>query len=189
MTTIAAIQGDGWSVIGWDSRMVAEDNGRVYSAGHGSSKVVKHNGYLLGAAGDVRIINVLSYALNLPRPEQVRGLRLDRFITAKFIPALRDVFDREGITTSQDTGTDSTVMVVVNATVYEIGGDWSWVRDESGLYAIGSGGDFALGALAMCDVSGVDFAKKSVVTALEVASRFDAGTAAPFHTASQLSLG
>jgi ATP-dependent protease HslVU (ClpYQ) peptidase subunit len=188
MTTIAAVQGNGWAVVGWDSRMAVE-GGRVYSAGHGSSKIVKHNGYLLGAAGDVRIINVLSYASNLPAPPTVRGLRLDKFITAKFIPALRDVFDREGITTKNETDTDSVVMVLVNATVYEIGGDWAWVRDASGLYAIGSGGDFALGALAMLDVSGVDIAKKSVTTALEVAARFDSGTAAPFHTASQLVLG
>jgi len=188
VTTIVAVQGNGWVVVGWDAR-VAEDGGRVFNAGKNWSKVVRNNGYLLGAAGDVRAINLLHHVFHPAKADGLTGIKLDRFMTGKFIPSLREVFESEGYmagSRSQAEEHGSTVLVVVNGVVFEIGSDWAWVRDDSGLYAIGSGGDYALGVLAVSDVSTVDACKQSVLASLKVASRFDAATASPFFTQSVL---
>lgn len=182
MTTICAVQGRGWVVIGWDSRVVDEDS-RAYVAGGAWSKVVENNGYLLGAAGDVRAINILAHAFSPPAAPKVRGVRLDRFITAKFIPALREVFEREGYLANRRETAEAhgaSLIVVVNKTVYEIGSDWAWVHPADGVYAIGSGAPFALGALSVLPHRVVTDAESAVMDALLMASRFDAGTGAPF---------
>ena len=49
MTTIAAIQGEGWAVVAYDSR-VTEEN-RSYVLPKDAGKVVRNGGYIFGAAG------------------------------------------------------------------------------------------------------------------------------------------
>jgi hypothetical protein len=90
VTTIVAVQGPSWAVVGFDSQ-VTEEGGRSYTLGRGSSKVVKNGPYLLGAAGDVRAINILAYAFTPPKPGPITGIRLDRFVTSKFVPACGSV--------------------------------------------------------------------------------------------------
>lgn len=182
MTTIAAVQGRGWCVVGWDSRVVDEDS-RAYVAGGAWSKVVENGAYLLGAAGDVRAINILAHAFVPPEPPKVRGVRLDRFVTARFIPALREAFEREGYLANRRETAEAhgaSLLVVVNKTAYEIGSDWSWVHPADGLFAIGTGAPFALGALSVLPHGSAADAEKAVAEALRVASCFDVGSGAPF---------
>lgn len=184
MTTICAVQGDGWVVVGWDSN-VAEEGGRAYTAGKSWSKVVQRNNWLLGAAGDVRAINLLHHQFEPPRTD-LTGAKLDKLLTSEVIPALRDVFDANGYTsTTRSSGEQhgSELLFVVNGTVFEIGSDWSWCRDSDGMYAIGSGGDYALGFLyGQPRFTDAESAREAIVKALSIASRFDRATGAPFHT-------
>jgi hypothetical protein len=64
MTTIVAVQGDGWAVVGADSRI--SDEGRIYSMAKGCGKIVRNADYLFGAAGDLRAINILEHVFNPP---------------------------------------------------------------------------------------------------------------------------
>jgi hypothetical protein len=84
VTTIAAVQGSGWAVVGFDSRVV--DESRVYILPSNAGKIVRNGDYLLGAAGDMRAINLLGNVLKPPVPNpRDEGIRLDRFISSKFI--------------------------------------------------------------------------------------------------------
>lgn len=188
MTTIIAVQGQSWAVVGFDSR-VTEESGRVYTLGRGSSKVVKNGQYLLGAAGDVRAINILAYSFNPPKAGDLTGVRLDRFITSKFVPALRSCFEDHGYASRElreQAQHGSVVLAIVNGQIYEIDEDYAWVRDATGIYSFGSGGDYALGAMyamtkdSLAD-SGVETAKKVVRDALQIAARLDVGSGSPFH--------
>ena len=58
MTTIAAIQGEGWAVVAYDSR-VCEDN-RSFILPKDAGKVVRNGQYILGAAGDMRALRLLT---------------------------------------------------------------------------------------------------------------------------------
>ena len=194
MTTILAVQGNGWAVVGFDSRISTEDTNRVSTLGRGVEKITRNGDYLIGAAGDVRAINLLSYAFNPPKPEDLTGTKLDRFMTTKFIPALRKCFEDQGYAVKgSDEGAvhNSTVLVVVNGTIYEIDSDYAWARDTYGIYAAGSGGDYALGALhGMFGPSRelhIEKTKAYVRKALEVGARLDAGSGAPFHILFQAS--
>lgn len=92
MTTILGIQGDGFAVIGVDSR-VSEipDEGvttQIVTLTETNSKVNSNGRYLIGAAGDVRAINILHHAFKPPEcPPNLRGKKLDHFFTVKFIPS------------------------------------------------------------------------------------------------------
>jgi len=67
-----------------------------------------------------------------------------------------------------------------------IDGDYSWVSDSFGVYAIGSGAQFALGSLATAIPTGgkvgLGTAKQAALKAMGVAGRYDPGTAAPYQT-------
>jgi hypothetical protein len=179
--------------VGYDSR-VTEDGGRSYVLGRGSAKVMRNGQYLLGAAGDVRAINILAYAFTPPKPLDLTGVRLDRFMTSKFVPALRDCFEEHGYAakeSKEQASHGSTVLAIVNGQIYEIGEDYAWVRDTTGIYSFGSGGDYALGA--MYATAGDDFAAQGVTKterivrdALVVAGKLDVATGPPFHVAHQI---
>jgi ATP-dependent protease HslVU (ClpYQ) peptidase subunit len=199
MTTIVAIQGDDFAVVGYDSRISSMDSSgyvsQVFTLGESCAKVATNGKYILGAAGDVRAINILHHVFQPPAPAAgLKGTKLDKFFTNNFIPALRDCFEKQGYA-APDTDEKqhiaeqgSTVMVVVNGTIYIVDGDYSWASDVSGIYALGTGAPYALGALHMNKTSsqkktlGIHTAKTLVLKALSVAGKFDPHTGSPFKT-------
>jgi ATP-dependent protease HslVU (ClpYQ) peptidase subunit len=196
MTTIVGIQGDDYAVICTDSRVSSfDESGMAYqitTLGTGTSKVASNGKYLLGAAGDVRAINLLHHVFTPPAPVfSESGAKLDHFITQKFIPALRNCFENHGYAMPDNDTKDhiaehsSQIVVVINGTIYIIDGDYSWTSDKTGIYAIGSGSSYALGALhALSNGKELPLnkAKTSINKALSVASKFDPYTGAPFQT-------
>jgi len=182
MTTVAAVQGEGWVVVGYDSR-VTENQEKIFTLAKDNGKVVKNGNYLLGAAGDMRAINLLSYVFKPPVINPTTyGVRLDKFMTAVFIPELKKCFEEASY--SKDGEMESQVMVVVNGTIYEIGNDFSWAHDESGIYSIGSGGDYAISALLATFETRkrtIGTAKALVRQAITIASKLDPNTAPPIY--------
>jgi ATP-dependent protease HslVU (ClpYQ) peptidase subunit len=199
MTTIVAIQGDGFAVIGTDSRISSfDESGMAYqitTLGTGTSKIASNGRYLLGAAGDVRAINILHHAFTPPVPNfKTSGTHLDQFITLKFIPALRACFEETGYATPDNDEKShmaeqaSTILVVINGVIYIIDGDYSWTSDRTGVYAIGTGSSYALGAIQA--IAGgkqlqIPKAKIAINKALSITSKFDPYTGSPFHVYTQ----
>lgn len=200
MTTIAAIQGDNYSVVGADTRISSLDsNGMAYqisTLGSGQSKISLNKKYLLGAAGDVRAINILHHVFQPPAvQEDLRGKKLDQFITSKFIPSLRSCFDQQGYSLTDDRSEKenraeqgSSIVVIVNATIYVIENDYSWTSEAGGLYAVGTGSSYALGALHAL-TGGKKLsptqAKRTVLKALQITAKYDPHTGPPFHAYTQ----
>ena len=194
MTTIVAIQGDGFAVIGTDSRISSNDEDgftyQISTVGSGQSKVAANGRYLLGAAGDVRGINLIHHVFQPPIcPPSLKGKRLDAFITAKFIPSLKNCFEEHGFTgntkENQKAEHSTTIVVAINGFIYVVDTDYSWISDALGIYAIGSGAAYALGA--MYTIAGgkkqtLPQSKKTCIKALTVASKFDPFTGPPFQT-------
>lgn len=196
MTTIVGIQGDNYAVVCTDSRISSfDDSGMAFqitTLGSGTSKVAVNGRYILGAAGDVRAINILHHAFTPPTPPaNAYGKKLDQFITRMFIPALRSCFEEQGYAnTNRDNGAhiaeqDSTIIVVVHGTVYIIESDYSWTSDTSGIYAIGTGSSYALGALqALIGTKKLTSQQARTLAnkALTVTSKFDPYTGSPFQS-------
>lgn len=180
MTTIAAVQGPSWVVVAYDSS-VSEDN-RKYVLPRTSGKMWDNGAYFLGAAGDYRAVNILAHSFVPPDPSKNRGIKLDKFMVQKFVPAMKVCFDNNFY--GKDNEHPSVVMVVVNGTAYVIGENYDCARDESGLYAIGSGSQFAIGALTALDAEtgrSIRAARSNLDVAMSIAATYDSGTGPPTH--------
>lgn len=188
MTTIAAIQGDTWAVVAYDSR-ITEDS-RMFTLPGRGGKVAQNGPYLLGAAGDLRAINLLHHVFRPPAPPaQERGEKLDKFMSSKFIPALKSCFDDAQY--GEKGAQDSSVLAAVNGTVYEIGSNYEWCHDQRGIYAIGTGGAYALGALYQSNdgrkKKSLTIARSSLKSALAIAASLDVSTGGNIHVITQRS--
>ena len=195
MTTIIGIQGQDYALVCSDSRISTMDEGgftsQITTLGSNSTKIAENNKYLLGAAGDMRAINILHHAFTPPTlPAGTTGKKLDNFITTKFVPSLRECFEKQGYASPENESAthiaqhESTIMTVVAGTIYVVDGDYSWTSDIHGLYAMGTGSSYALGALqVLCSskVMTVAQAKKVALKAIAVSAKYDPYTGGPFH--------
>lgn len=197
MTTIIGIQGDGFAVVCADSQVsdVSSDGSvtQIVTLRESSGKLAINGRYVLGAAGDVRAINILHHAFTPPAaPPNLKGKKLDQFMTVKFIPALRECFEIQGYAAPQNEQSEhlaeqgSSVIVVVNGVIYTVESDYSWFSDSAGVYALGTGAQYAMGALHALTHKAKDLnintAKQYVLKALAAAAKFDPYTGAPYHT-------
>lgn len=181
MTTIAAVQGDDFAVVAFDS-MVSEAEEKIFILPRDLPKVVKIGDCILGAAGDLRAVNLIStYDLPVPEPH-LHGRNLDLWVSQTFIPDLKDLFDEAGYEKDHEHG--STILAVLNCTIYEIGTLYEWLRDVRGVYSIGTGSPYAMGYLRG-QGPGIlkDFvsARDAVVRAVELSVEMDPMTGGPVY--------
>ena len=187
MTTLAAIQGDGWAVIGCDSRS-SDDSGRPMNLA--THKIIENNGILIAGSGASRGSNLLQFGWKAPKPTQTENL--DKFMTQKFIPSMRKLFIDAGYDMKEDGDVaehDSSFLIVVRGVIYPVFEDYSWDRDTSGIYYSGSGGDIALGAmealLGEYQYLEAEGAESVVRSAISIASKWDIHTAQPIIVMTQ----
>lgn len=182
MTTLVAIQGDGWTVLGCDSRL-SDENGRYAIAKE--QKIVDNNGILIAGSGSTRAINILHYGYTQPKP--TAGENLDKFMTQKFIPAMRKNFSEGGIDMKGDENVSKNeggFLISVKAQIYAVQDDYSWDTDTRNVYVMGSGGDVALGAMAEMGIQKVktpEQAEKLIRKAIGHAIDYDMYSAGPVH--------
>ena len=195
MTTIIGIQGETFALLCADSQISdVDDSGyatQVVTMREGTGKVQTNGRYLIGAAGDVRAINLLHHAFTPPAaPPNLKGKKLDHFFTIKFIPALRECFETQGYATPDNESKqhmaemDSSLLVAINGTIYAVDGDYSWYSDVNGTYAIGTGAQYAMGAMHALQGRtrpSIQTARKCALKSLSAASRFDPYTGSPYH--------
>lgn len=185
MTTLAAIQGDGWAVIGADSR-ATDDTGHIMTVVTG--KIFANGPTLIAGAGSVRGINILQFGWKAP-PRTVKST--DSYMTRSFIPSMRKAFIEAGYDMKADSEVaqnENDLLVAVGGVLYAIADDYSWERCRSGLYAAGSGGKFAIGALAALGASKAttpEQADKFLHKAITVATTFDAFSGGEVTTVTQ----
>ncbi len=174
MTTLVALQGDGWSVIGCDSR-ASDEHGRLTEMA--THKIIDNKGVLIAGSGASRGSNILQFGWNPPKPRSAQDL--DVFMTKTFIPAMREIFVKSGYDMKEDGDSaahDSQFIVSIKGVIYPIYGDYSWDREERGIYYAGSGSDIALGALEALNYKRVttpEAAEKVLRKAIEIAIRHD----------------
>jgi ATP-dependent protease HslVU (ClpYQ) peptidase subunit len=189
MTTLAAYQGDGWAVIGCDSR-ATDEAGNIMDLA--TPKVIENGQYLIAVAGSSRGGNILQFGWKPPKPPVSDDLNiLDKFITSKFIPAMRKAFIEAGFDMKDDGDvamTDSVFIVVVHGVVYWINEDYSWDRDVRGIYHQGSGGIVAAAAMTALGIEKCKDAKtaeKIIAKSVDIATQWDVYSHGPIIVRSQ----
>ena len=176
MTTIAAIEGEGWSVIAADSQSSDSDG---FCINIPTGKIFKNNDLIIAGAGSVRGINLLEHAWEAP-PVKIQNL--DKYVTSILVPSIRRCFDNADYEYKKDDSSvenDNIFLFCIQGKMYRLDEDYSWERTDEGIYVAGSGERFALGALAALDAGSVTTiaqAKNVLRKALKVASKYDAYT-------------
>ena len=183
MTTLAAIQGDGWTVIGCDSR-ASDESGRYMELA--TSKIIENNGILIAVSGASRGGNIAQFGWKPPKPRANEDL--DVFMTTKFIPSLREAFIKAGFEGKEDGDAawhDSNLLVSIRGVLYPIFNDYSWDREARKIYYAGSGGDIAVGALEILNYEKIktpEAAEKALRRAIEAACKHDIYSGGEIHT-------
>lgn len=177
MTTIIGVQYEDSCVIASDSRVAA--SGKVYT--HPDMvKAVERGSYIIGGAGDYRALQVVLHGWIPPVVTAKAKTNLYEFVINKVAPSLKTALTDAGIefNKSAEDKFELEVILGVNGSLFEIDSDFAVAMNDNNFYGVGSGGDFALGAL---------HAGASVLDAMRIAAINNNGTSAPFHILEQFS--
>jgi ATP-dependent protease HslVU (ClpYQ) peptidase subunit len=175
MTTIIGVEYANRCVILGDSRIVGDS--KIYS--HPDMvKVVTNGNYLVGVAGDVRALQVVLHTWKPPAFLAKDRTNVFQFMVNKVAPSLKQLLTDAGLLDSKSLDKDFEINIIVglNGSLFEIDSDFAVSRNLDGYYAIGTGGDFALGAL---------YAGVTPEQAAGIAATNDSKTAGPFTTETQ----
>lgn len=159
---------DSLSVVGSVHRYeLAEGREKVFAAG---------DRMFIGVSGDLRDLNLLRRAgFSVPR-DVTTPSAIDSWVEGQFINVLTALMNRTGRVKNDDDeipSMRSDILVAIDGRVYEIDEQFTVSRRSDGLYASGSGYEYALGALS---------AGASVSLALEIAAEHDVNTGGTLTT-------
>ena len=175
MTTIVAVQHEDKVTFGADSQ-VTGGNGRV-SRHAQMTKITKRGEYIIAGSGECAPCDLAQHIWQPPIPTAQDKKDLYHFMIAKVVPSLKECFkDNEYKWNEDDEETKFNFLIAVGGEVFELADDMSICLDARGYYGVGSGSNYAIGALA----SG-----RTVKEALQIAADYDAYTSAPFIYYSQ----
>lgn len=179
MTTIIGIQYKDKALLIADS-LVTDDSGRVYS--HPSmKKMIERNGYVIAGAGEVAPCDIAMHLWVPPKPTSKEKDNLYEFMIKKVMPSLRKALTDNGYNFEEPTdrskdGLRFQLLIAVGGEIFDISDDLSVCISGEGLYGIGSGSSFALGALQV---------GAKPIKAMEAACKLSAFSAPPFQTIEQ----
>jgi ATP-dependent protease HslVU (ClpYQ) peptidase subunit len=145
-------------------------------------KAVERGSYIIGGAGDYRALQVVLHGWTPPLATAKAKTNLYEFVINKVAPSLKATLLEAGIEFTKSSDNDDKfelqLIIGINGVLFEIDSDFAVAMNDNNFYGIGSGGDFALGAL---------HAGASVLDAMRIAAINNNGTSAPFHILEQLS--
>lgn len=159
MTTILGKQYKKGYVLAADSQVTVDDTPFTHAD---ILKIVANGEYHIAGAGNARYCDVAAYDFVPPTYD---GTELYRFMVTKFVPALREAHEKTGYTLKEDE--TFTFLVGVANRLFQICDDYTVLCASHGLYGIGSGGPFGLGAM---------YAGMTPEMAVSIAAKFDINT-------------
>lgn len=172
MTTIVAVQYRDKVAFGADTQVTAP-NGRV--ANHSQMvKISKRGEFIIAGSGEVAACDIAQHIWQPPKPTASDLTDIYHFMIAKVMPSLRQAFKDNEYKWNEadpDGETRFALLIAVGGTVFDIGEDLSVILDSKGIYGVGSGCSYAIGALAQ---------GATIEESLKIAAKYDAYTSAPF---------
>lgn len=184
MTTLVGIQGKDFIVMAADSQITV-DTQRVISPK--TPKIVRVGKYILGITGDSRPGDILAF--NWTPPVYKQGDEI-QFMGKHVIPSIIEVFKANGFEPDAEEKKNVAFEYLLgfNGKLFSIGDDLSFYSTESGYYAAGSGGSFALGYLNSVDtkkIKSVQAATMIAKKALTISCKLDINTCPPIQIVTQ----
>jgi ATP-dependent protease HslVU (ClpYQ) peptidase subunit len=172
MTTIIGIEIDDSCYLVADSQ-TTDDNGFIYTHPN-IRKLSEVNGFILGGSGEVLPCDIAQHIWDPIRPNVKDKKDLYHFMIAKAMPSLRKCLSENGYNFDEaKTEARFQFIIAVCGEVFDIDHELSVSKNQSGIYAVGSGAAYALGALH----AGAD-----AYEAMEIASKLTAFTSGPYYS-------
>lgn len=173
MTTIIGMQLEDGCWLASDTRTTGE-TGRPYHHPW-VQKVTQRGEYLIAASGDADACDTIQHVWQppeLPRKNKNKEENLYNFIVTSVAPSIRQCLeDADYEPDKDDKDAGYLFLIAVRGVIYEIDNSNTVSMREDGIYGIGSGSKYAIGALC---------AGANYLDALEIAAKNDIYTAAPF---------
>ena len=170
MTTIVAYQYPDKAVIYCDNQVTS---GHIRYNDKRMAKISRRGEYLIAGAGEVQACDIAQHIWLPPAPTPKDSKDLYHFMITKVMPSLRKCLKDNGYNFEDDIDDDYRFkfIIALEGQLFEVDDDCSICVRDDGLYGVGSGSEFALGAM---------HAGASPLKALEIASRLDVFTSRPF---------
>jgi ATP-dependent protease HslVU (ClpYQ) peptidase subunit len=162
MTTIVGLQEHDRCTIGADAQTSSGD--RFYASPR-QPKVVDLFGALVACAGSGYACDV---AMHRWRPPASTGIDTYKHMVTKVVPSLRAAFAEHDVTFKDDESFQA--LIAIEGEIFHIESDFTVLLRDDGMYAIGSGAAYAIGALHM---------GASIAEAIEIAAANDIYTSLP----------
>jgi ATP-dependent protease HslVU (ClpYQ) peptidase subunit len=175
MTTIVAVQYKDKVVFAADNQ-VTGDNGRIYHHPR-MEKIAERGEYLIAGSGEVGPCDIAQHIWIPPKLTLKDRQDTYHFMITKVMPSLRKCLTENGYDFNEGKGEgkgdDSrfNFLIAVGGEVFDVADDCSICMSDDGIYGVGSGSSYAIGAL---------HAGAKPLKALEIAAQLDANTSAPF---------
>lgn len=134
---------------------------------HQLGKLVRRGDYIIGAAGSGLACDLTQYVWS---PLPYDGTDPAHFVRSQLVPDLRSTLDSNDWQTNVDKDETLQLLIAVAGCIFQVESDFTVLMRSDGLYAIGSGAAYAIGALE---------AGASPNEALQIAARNDIYTGLP----------
>jgi ATP-dependent protease HslVU (ClpYQ) peptidase subunit len=173
MTTVVCVTKDGKTVMASDS---AGSNGsRIWL--QDKPKIVTIGDFTIGNSGSIREANIIEYEFS---PLERKEGESDEKYIYRNVNQIKELFEKRK-TSEKDHQCSSKFLIHYKGKVYEFDTDFQFMQWKGSFHAIGSGSDYALGAMAALitypHIDALDIAVKSI----GIAAKLDPSTALPIQ--------
>lgn len=170
MTTIIGIQEKNSCLLVADSR-VTDDGGRTYT--HSTmAKITKRGKFLIAGAGTTQPCDIVQHVWRPPTPTPAAYKDLYHYMIAEVVPSIRATLSVNGYVPDKESEEpDFIFLIAIGGTIFELDDTLSVLLRDDGIYGIGSGSAYAIGALQ----AGANWRQ-----AMNIAAKNNVFTAPPF---------
>lgn len=180
MTTIVGVQYADKCVLAADNQVTGGD-GRRFN--HPDMKKITQKGdYLIAGSGEVQPCDVAQHQWTPPKPSVKDREDIYHFVITKVMPSLRKCLTDNGYDFNEGKGDGKSeetrfhFILAICGELFDIADDLSVCRSGDGIYGVGSGSPYALGAL---------HAGARPKKAVEIACKLDVNSSGPVQVVEQ----
>lgn len=174
MTTIVALRRGSTVTFGADTQVTANDRANNHTK---MEKITRKNGYIIAGSGDAQPCDILQHIWLPPIPNVKDKKDIYHFVITKVVPSMRECLEQnEWKPDPSDKDSGFSMLISIEGQIFDISDDFSVVLRDDGIYGVGNGAKYAVGAL---------YAGATVQRALEIAAKNDIYTSGPFQVVKQ----
>jgi ATP-dependent protease HslVU (ClpYQ) peptidase subunit len=188
MTVIAAIKVDNKVYMGCDSMFL--DVGSLQVTKRTQSKLIIKDEMVIGlTTNGCRIFQTIQYKLKVPSTSKVETKDLLEYFIKKFCSSLYKLLHAENMLledpdakSGEPSLSPASCLIGIRGKLFHIGEDFDVAELDMPFFAVGGGGEYAIGALEASTALATDFKPDDhILHALKTSEKYTAGVKRPYQ--------